>query len=141
QVQGAACHPSLSMKSRLLFVLLLALVARPALHAEDTKPAPRPQFIYILRLVERLHDDKAWTKADEETIGVHFRHLKAATERGQAIAVGRTTETGAKTFGLVIFEADNADAARAFAESDPAVLGGIMNVEVRPFALVLQRKP
>lgn len=126
------------MKIRLLF--LLSLLAPVGLVAEEAKPAPRPQFIYLLRLVERLHSDSAWTKADEETFGRHFRHLKAATEQGQAIVVGRTKETGDRTFGLVIFEADNAEAARAFAESDPAVVGGVMTVEVRPFSLVLQRK-
>lgn len=124
----------------LLLVLLLALTAPLALFAEEAKPVPRPQFIYLLRLVERLHDDSAWTKADNETIGRHFRHLQAATEQGQAIVVGRTKEPGDRTFGLVIFEADNAEAARAFAESDPAVIDGVMTVEVRPFSLVLQRK-
>ncbi len=126
------------MKAHLL--ILLTLLAPVGLAAEEAKPAPRPQFIYLLRLVERLHSDSAWTKADEETIGRHFRHLKAATEQGQAIVVGRTKEPGDKTFGLVIFEADNAEAARAFAESDPAVAGGVMTVEVRPFSLALLRK-
>jgi uncharacterized protein YciI len=126
------------MKSSLLLVLALLIPA--ALHAEDAKPAARPQFVYVLRLVERLHDDKAWTKADQETVGRHFLHLKAATERGQAIAVGRTKEPGDKTFGLVIFEADSPEAARSFADSDPAVVGGVMTVEVHPFALVLLRK-
>ena len=127
---------------RLSFViaLLLGLSALPAFSAEDAAPTQKPRFIYLLRLVERLHAESGWTKADEETIGRHFRHLKAATEQGQAIVVGRTLEAGDKTFGLVIFEADNADAAKAFAESDPAVVGGIMTVEVRPFALVLMKK-
>lgn len=128
------------MKSPLLLILLLVLLAPAALRAEDTPPAQRPQFIYVLRLVERLHQDSGWTKADEEFVGRHFRHLETATEQGQAIVVGRTLEPGDKTFGLVIFEASNVEAARAFAESDPAVVGGVMTVEVRPFALVLLRK-
>lgn len=124
----------------LLLPLLLALLV-PLVRGDDAAtPAQRPQFIYLLRLVERLHTDNGWTKEDEEIIGRHFRHLKAATEKGQAIAVGRTLEPGDKTFGLVIFEADNDEAARAFAASDPAVIGGVMTVEVRPFSLVLVRK-
>ncbi|MFZ5494903.1 MAG: YciI family protein [Verrucomicrobiota bacterium] len=127
---------------RRLFLLLALLLtaALPALRADDPAPAQKPRFIYILRLVERLHRDEGWTNADEEAVGRHFRHLKAATEAGQAIVVGRTLEPGDKTFGLVVFEADNADAAKAFAESDPAVVAGVMTVEVRPFALVLMRK-
>jgi uncharacterized protein YciI len=123
-----------------LALLVAAAVTAPAADTPAAAPAQKKQFIYLLRLVERLHDDAAWTKADEETVGRHFRHLKAATESGQAIVVGRTLEAGDKTFGLVIFEADDADAARAFAESDPAVVAGVMTVEVRPFALVLIRK-
>jgi uncharacterized protein len=127
---------------RRLFLLLALLLtaALPALRAEEPAPAQKPRFIYLLRLVERLHKDEGWTKADEEIVGRHFRHLKAATEAGQAIVIGRTLEPGDKTFGLVIFEADNAEAAKAFAESDPAVVEGVMTVEVRPFALVLMRK-
>lgn len=125
----------------LAFALLLGLAATAFLRAADAPtPAQKPRFIYLLHLVERLHKDDAWTKPDEEIIGKHFRHLKAATESGQVVVVGRTMEPGDKTFGLVIFEADNADAAKAFAESDPAVVGGVMTVEVRPFALVLMRK-
>jgi uncharacterized protein YciI len=124
----------------LIISLLLIAFALPALHAEDAAPAQKSRFIYLLRLAERLHTDAGWTKDDEEAIGRHFRHLKAATETGQAIVVGRTLEPGDKTFGLVIFEADSPEAAQAFAESDPAVVAGIMSVEVRPFALVLMRK-
>ncbi|RXK56149.1 hypothetical protein ESB00_09830 [Oleiharenicola lentus] len=125
-----------------LVLLLLGLATLSARAADADEPAAeqKPRFIYLLKLVERLHTDAGWTKDDEETIGRHFRHLKAATEAGHAIVVGRTLEPGDKTFGLVIFEADNAEQAKKFAESDPAVVGGIMTVEVRPFALVLMKK-
>ncbi len=123
----------------LLLALLLAAAA-PASSADEPAPAQKNRFIYVLRLVERLHNDTAWTKPDEEAVGRHFRHLKAATESGQVVMAGRTMEPGDKTFGLVIFEADTADAAQAFAESDPAVVAGVMTVEVHPFALVLMRK-
>jgi uncharacterized protein YciI len=127
----------------LVVALWLGLAAAFPLSGADAPaatPAQKPRFIYVLRLVERLHQDDAWTKADEEIIGKHFRHLKAATESGQVVMAGRTLEPGDKTFGIVIFEAENADAAKAFAESDPSVVGGVMTVEVRPFALVLLRK-
>jgi len=128
----------------LLLVLSLAVFALPALRAEEAGASAAAQannrFIYVLRLVERLHQDSGWTKADEDAIARHFRHLKAATEDGRVVMAGRTLEPGDKTFGLVIFDADNAATAKAFAESDPAVLAGVMTVEVRPFALVLMRK-
>lgn len=126
--------------------LTLLLSALPALRADmaDASPAAAPalntRFIYTLRLVERLHDDSGWTKADENVIARHFRYLKAATEEGRVVMAGRTLEANDHTFELVIFDADNAAAAQAFAERDPAVVAGIMTVEVRPFALVLMRK-
>ncbi len=123
----------------LAFLLLLGLAAL-SVRADEPAAEQKPRFIYLLKLVERLHTDAGWTKDDEETIGRHFRHLKAATEGGNVIVVGRTLEAGDKTFGLVIFEADNAEQAKKFAESDPAVVEGIMTVEVRPFALVLLKK-
>ena len=69
------------------------------------------QFIYVLRLVPRLYSDSAWTK-----------------------------EPGDKTFGIAIFEAKDEAAARAFMESDPAVVAGLMTAELHPFAVALQRK-
>jgi uncharacterized protein YciI len=126
---------------RLLLSLLLGLTCFASLHAE-TAPAPvKPAtFIYVLHLVPRLHDDKAWTKEDGETVGRHFQRLKDATAQGTVVFVGRTKESGDKTFGIVVFEAATPDEAKAFAESDPAVAGGVMTVDVHPFALVLQRK-
>jgi uncharacterized protein len=132
--------PPMPRRLSFFLTLLLVLLGSSTLRAEEAAPAQRPQFIYLLRLVERLHSDDGWTKADEEIVGRHFRHLKDATEKGQAMVVGRTREPGDKTFALVIFEAESAEAAQAFAESDPAVVGGVMTVEVRPFSLVLVRK-
>ena len=50
-------------------------------------------------------------------------------------------EPGDKTFGLVIFEATDEPAARAFMESDPAVTGKIMTAQLHPYSVALQRAP
>ena len=108
--------------------------------ADDKSAAPKPrQFVYMLRLVPRLHDDSAWTDADRKTVGTHFAHLKAATAEGKVILAGRTLEPGAKTFGLVIFEAADEAAAKAFMESDPAVAASVMTATVHPFSVALTR--
>jgi uncharacterized protein YciI len=120
---------------------LATLFVVPLAHAEDAPAPAKPKtFVYVLHLVTRLHDDNAWTKEDGEVIGRHFQRLKEATGAGTVVFVGRTTDSGDKAFGLVVFEAAGADEAKAFADSDPAVTGGIMTVDVHPFALVLQRK-
>lgn len=130
------------MKSRVLIFLavLAAAVAASALRAADEAPPPGKQFLYVLKLVPRLHDDTAWTPADNAVIGRHFLHLKSAVERRQVVLAGRTDEPGDRTMGLVIFEAADIGAARAFMNSDPAVAEGIMTATLHPYAIALQRK-
>jgi uncharacterized protein YciI len=115
----------------------------PVLQASgQTAPAAKPkQFVYVLRLVPRLHDDKAWTEADKQAGGRHVARLKEAAERGQVILAGRTNEPGDKTFGLVIFEAADEAAAREFMQGDPTLPAGVMTAELHPYTVALSRKP
>ena len=110
------------------------------LPAQTPKPDKPKQFIYVLRLVPRLHVDSAWTKDDETALSRHFARLKQAIDTGEVILAGRTMEPGDKTFGIAIFEAADEKAARSFMESDPAVVAGLMTAELHPFAVALQRK-
>jgi uncharacterized protein YciI len=108
---------------------------------EPAATAGPPQFLYVLRLVPRLHDDAAWTEADKDAVAQHFRRLQQATAEGRVILAGRTTEPGDQTFGLVIFEAVDEAAARQFMESDPSVVAGVMTATLHPYAIALQRGP
>jgi uncharacterized protein len=119
------------------FVLLFIVQSAPAQEPKAEKPK---QFIYVLHLVPRLFDDKAWTEADKAAVGRHFNRLKAAAESGEMILAGRTPESGDKTFGIAIFEAKDEAAARKFMEEDPAVTAGVMTAELHPFAVALQRQ-
>jgi uncharacterized protein YciI len=122
------------------FILLVCIFTKVQLApAEEPKGKPN-QFIYVLRLVPRLHSDSAWTKDDEAVLTRHFARFKDAIETGELILAGRTQESGAKTFGIAVFEAPNEAAARTFMESDPAVVAGLMTAELHPFAVALQRK-
>ncbi len=132
-----------------LALAAVALAGIPSVRAADGKPAPAAapaaaapsqQFVYVLRLVPRLHDDAAWTDADKKAVGAHFARLQAATKSGQVILAGRTLEPGDKTFGLVVFEAEDLAAARTFTAGDPAVVAGVMTATVHPYAVALQRK-
>ena len=130
------------MKSMVAFVIR-SLCVFAVIHlspAQEPKPERPKQFIYVLRLVPRLHDDSAWTKEDEMAIARHLTRFKHAIEKGELILAGRTKEPGDKTFGIAIFEAADEAAARAFMESDPAVVAGLMTAELHPFAVALQRK-
>jgi uncharacterized protein YciI len=97
------------------------------------------QFLYVLRLAPRLHDDAAWTDADKAAVSRHFAQLKEATASGRVILAGRTLEPGDRTFGLVIFEARDEADARRFMESDPAVVAGVMTATLHPYAVALAR--
>ena len=101
----------------------------------------RRQYVYVLRLTPRLHDPGAWTDAENKAVGLHFARLAKATEAGQVILAGRTTEPLDKTFGLVVFEAESDDAARQFMDADPTVTAGIMSATLHPYAVALARKP
>ncbi|MBX9927366.1 MAG: YciI family protein [Gemmatimonadaceae bacterium] len=114
--------------------------ASAAAVAATTPAAATPQFIYVLRVVPRLYDEKAWTAQDNIAVGAHFARLQAAVQAGSVILAGRTSEPLDKTFGLVVYEAADLAAAEAFARADPAVVAGVMTVEVHPYSVALLRK-
>ena len=129
--------------SYLRFIILLICLftfAQPSVAQTPETAKKTKQFIYVLRLVPRLHSDAAWTKDDEMALSRHFTRFKLAIEKGELILAGRTMEPGDKTFGIAIFEAPDEKAARSFMESDPAVVAGLMTAELHPFAVALQRK-
>lgn len=107
-----------------------------AVAVEHATPEPgKPSFIYMLRLVPRLYDDKNWTKEDNAVVERHLARLQEATKSGQLILAGRTKEQGDKTFGIAIFTAPDEAAARAFMEADPTVSAGLMTAELHPFSV------
>jgi uncharacterized protein YciI len=124
---------------RLIIPLVCIFTIAQPLVAQTPEAKPK-QFIYVLKLVPRLYDDKKWTKEDEMALSWHFARFKHAIETGELILAGRTPEPGDKTFGIAIFEANDETAARKFMESDPAVVAGLMIAELHPFSVALQRK-
>src|SRR5437762_2206364 len=118
-----------------LIIPLVCIFVR-SLAAQTPEPAAKPKhFIYVLHLVPRLHDDKAWTAEDKAAVDRHLANFKAAVQSGQLILAGRTRESGDKTFGIAIFEA-----AQEFMEAEPAIAAGVMIAVLHPFSVVLQRK-
>jgi uncharacterized protein YciI len=121
---------------------LLLLATASSGRAQDVVAVAKPkQYVYVLRLVPRVHDNDAWTEADKAAVSQHFQRLQQATADGQVILAGRTSEPGDKTFGLVIFEAKDDAAAQHFMESDPSVVAGVMTATLHPYTVALQRKP
>lgn len=130
------------MKLLIYFCVLVAgfYLGLSPLAAQEPSPAKSKQFIYVLRLVPRLYDDKAWTKEDNMALQRHVVQFQHAIETGELILAGRTLESGDKTFGIAIYKAPDEAGARQFMESDPAVVAGLMTAELHPFAVAFERK-
>lgn len=137
---GLVRFNALQMKILSFVAIVACLIVVQAVPAQESKTEKPKQFIYVLHLVARLCDDKAWTEQDKAAVERHFNRFKEATRSGKLILAGRTPEPGDKTFGIAIFEASDEAAARSFMETDPAVVAGVMTAELHPFAVALQRK-
>ena len=142
-----------TIKARALQAALAAVLAiqfGPALAAPPAQstavaqsphaPAKPQQYLYMLRVAPLLQDESKWTDKHKAAAVKHFERLKKAAAEGKVILAGRTTEPLDKTFGLVVFEADSEAAARAFMETDPAVVAGVMTATLHPYSVALQRK-
>jgi uncharacterized protein len=134
--------PRVPRSSVLAALTALAFLPVAGFSAEpEPKPQPKPQqYLYVLRLTQRLYVETAWTDADKAAVSQHFDRLANGVEAGQVILAGRTREAAEATMGLVIFEAENEAAARAFMEGDPAVVAGVMTATLHPYAVALMRK-
>ena len=113
---------------------MLALMTLPA-PTEAAEPAKPGIFLYVVtprpRLIEQMTD------ADKQAIDAHFQRLKAMLADGSLILAGPTDPP---TQGLVIFKAADLDAAKALAESDPAVKSDTFSLKsVEAFSLALER--
>jgi hypothetical protein len=65
--------------------LSVCIVAQ-SLAAQTPEAAAKPkQFIYVLHLVPRLYDDKAWTEQDKAAVDRHLKNFKEAVHSGQLI--------------------------------------------------------
>jgi uncharacterized protein YciI len=123
---------------RIIIPLICTFTIGQSLPAQAPKTEKPKQFIYVLRLVPRLYDDKSWTREDNAVLERHFARLQEAAKSGQLILAGRTKEPGDKTFGIAIFRASDEAAARAFMKADPTVSAGLMTAELHPFAVALE---
>src|ERR1043166_6827429 len=95
------------------------------------------EFIYVVRPTRPELLSAGPTEVEREVIGRHFQYVQALVQEGRALVVGRTLTEDDRTFGLVIFRADDLASAVALAEADPAVVHGVMRVEVFPFRVAL----
>jgi uncharacterized protein YciI len=77
------------------------------------------------------------TPAEEASVGAHFDYLVRLAREGVVLLAGRTLNEDPTTFGIVIFEADDADAARGIMRDDPAVRDGVFAAELFPYRIAV----
>lgn len=119
--------------------LLFVLCLNTMMFAQAVEPKQK-EFLYKVTLTKKYHDEKNWTDKDKQTVGEHFQQLKKAHAEGKVILAGRTDEANDKTFGIVIFYANNEAEAKEFMLSDPAVKAGIMEATLHPYQVALIKK-
>jgi uncharacterized protein YciI len=103
--------------------------------------AARKQFIYRLTPADPEMLRRNPTPEEAEAVHFHYEYLKQLTVIDRLILMGRTAADDETAFGLVIFEADSDEDALRIMNNDPAVQAGVMNAELFPFKVMLQRKP
>src|SRR5579859_1032604 len=113
----------------------LAMLLSPAAPARAEETAVPHTFAYFVAprpgLMEQMTD------AEKQAIGAHFTRLKGMLADGSLILAGPTDPP---TIGIVIFKAADLAAAKALAESDPAVTAGAFTLKsVEAFSLALER--
>lgn len=115
--------------------LLLSLMCF-SLQAQETK---KLQFVYTLKLIPRLLDEKNWAQSDNEAVSAHFKQLKTYLSEGKLVMAGRTLNSDASQFGIVVLEVNSEAEARTIMENDAAVKAGIMTAQLLPFYTALIR--
>jgi uncharacterized protein YciI len=77
------------------------------------------------------------TEDEKSAISGHFSYLERLAASGVVLLAGRKMDTGARTFGIVIFAAKSEAEALEIARGDPAIERGVMNFEFFPFRVAV----
>jgi len=123
---------------RLLMVGAVRILNKQIITEPHKRPKPKQQWLYYLEPA-RLGMLTEATPEETETVSRHFAYVKALTEQGVMILVGRTQNNDENTFGIAIFEAEDESAAHQIMANDPAVIGGVMRATLYPYRVALLR--
>ena len=93
-----------------------------------------PDYLYLIHPF-RHGFFEAPSPEEEAILKEHFTYLKKAAEAGTVALAGPCTDD---TFGLVVFHADNEEAANFFMFSDPGVKKNVMVAELHPLRISIR---
>jgi uncharacterized protein YciI len=99
------------------------------------------QFLYKLTPIRADMLVEGLTDRENAIVDSHFAYLSDLKEKGVVKLAGRTTNTDASGFGVVIFEAEDQEAARLIMANDPAVKENVLAAKIFPFRIALMGDP
>jgi uncharacterized protein YciI len=91
------------------------------------------EYIYLIHPYRHGFYDSP-TLEEQTVMEEHFRYLQRATEAGTVLLAGPCLD---HTFGLIVFRAENDQAANAFMFNDPSVEKNVMAAELHPMRVAL----
>lgn len=97
----------------------------------------RQLFLYRIEPTRPEMLTEGPTPEETATMETHYAHLRAHVESGRIFLAGPAVRRDGSGYGLTMFEADDFADAEAFAESDPAVVAGVVRPEVLQLRLSL----
>jgi uncharacterized protein YciI len=95
------------------------------------------QFLYTLQATRSGMLADGPSSKEQAVMAQHLAYLRELTKPGGVLMAGRTLNTDASAFGMVILRVDSESEARAIMQGDPAVVQGVMRAELYPYRVAL----
>ena len=96
-----------------------------------------PNYLYKIQPARPAMLTEGPTPQEEAAVGEHFAYLQRLTGAGVVFLAGRTLNTDASSFGIVIFQAADEESAQRIMQEDPAVRQGVMRAALYPYRIAL----
>lgn len=107
------------------------------MHIADPRQVPTGIFAYTLHPT-RLAMLTEGATADERALAAeHWAYSQRLLTQGVVVFGGRTMVSSADSFAILVVRAASLEAARAMADADPAVQGGVFRAVVYPYQPML----
>ena len=90
-----------------------------------------PEYLYLIHPFRDGFFEEP-TPEDNLIMEEHFQYLKQGASAGTVLLAGPCLDN---TFGIVVFQADNDEAARSFMFKDPSVRKNVMMAELHPLRI------
>jgi uncharacterized protein len=107
------------------------------MHIADPRQVPTGLFLYTLRPARLAMLTDGPTPDEQALAARHWIYSQELLTTGTLVFAGRTLQRDPTTFAFAVIRASSLDSARAVAERDPAVAGGVFAAEVFPFQPML----